>query len=485
MKRIVLFLILTLLLTVGFAANAQAEMQSYVIMSNGNDLPTNLAAQVAKANGSLDHVFSEIGIALASSSNPRFASRISGVQDVILDVGFTVEAPVQQFEYVADAAPEEDTTGNKGNGKGKGNKKNSSSETTAETTSIVGEETGVPPFSGDDDFFFDLQWGHDSVNAVEAWNAGVRGQGVRVAVLDTGFDLDHPDLAPNINLALSADFTGEGLQYTLPDTFSHGTHTAGTIAAADNGFGTIGVAPEAELVLVKVLSDEGSGDFGGIIAGIYHAALVDSDVISMSLGTLIPQNGDDEITAAEVAQLRVATARATTFAAQQGAIVIVSAGNDGHDLDGDGSIKRFMTGLPGTYGISATAPIGWATDPENADLDIPAYNYTNYGTSMVEFSAPGGNYVYPGNENCTVAGLTRPCWVLDFVFSTGNGGWYWSVGTSMAAPHAAGVAALIISENGGDMHPAQVAAEMRHRAEDLGPEGTDDYHGHGAVRSGY
>src|SRR5690606_9558272 len=71
-------------------------------------------------------------------------------------------------------------------------------------------EYANPPFSGDDDPLFDLQWGHDAVNAPEAWNAGVRGAGVRVAVLDTGFDLDHPDLAPNIDLDSSEDFTGEG-----------------------------------------------------------------------------------------------------------------------------------------------------------------------------------------------------------------------------------------------------------------------------------
>ncbi|MDH3933008.1 MAG: S8 family serine peptidase, partial [Chromatiales bacterium] len=113
-------------------------------------------------------------------------------------------------------------------------------------------------------------------------------------------------------------------------------------------------------------------------------------------------------------------------------------------------------------------------------------SYTNYGTSQVEFSAPGGGYDYPGNEGCVVAGIARPCWVFDLVFSTGNGAWYWSGGTSMAAPHAAGVAALIISENGGDMKPAQVEAQMRMRGIDLGKPGADDFFGRGGqVSSGY
>ena len=128
-----------------------------------------------------------------------------------------------------------------------------------------------------------------------------------------------------------------------------------------------------------------------------------------------------------------------------------------------------------------------SSSPGENETLVPA-SYTNYGTSSVEFSAPGGSVDYPGNEGCVVAGLARPCWVFDLVFSTGNGGWYWSGGTSMAAPHAAGVAALIISEAGGSgsMSPARVEAAMRQRAIDLGKPGADDFFGRaGQVHSGY
>ena len=128
--------------------------------------------------------------------------------------------------------------------------------------------------------------------------------------------------------------------------------------------------------------------------------------------------------------------------------------------------------------------MGWLSEFWDGTFLVPT-TYTNYGTSMVDFSGPGGDTAYPGEENCTVAGLTRPCWVFDLVFSTGNNGWYWSAGTSMAAPHAAGVAALIISEHGGDMTPAQVERELRSRAIDAGKPGTDDVHGRGAVHSGH
>jgi subtilisin family serine protease len=423
-----------------------ANAASYLIVGN-KSMPRNLAAQVEKAGGTLEASY-PFAVAVASSDNPDFAASIAGVRFVIEDPGFTVEGP----------------------------------------TTEIGAEAGYPPNSGDDDFFFDLQWGHNYVGAQEAWNAGVRGQGVRVAVLDGGFDLDHPDLAPNINLALSADFTGEGLEYGLPGPFSHGTHVAGTIAAADNAFGTIGVAPEAELVLVKVLGDSGSGSFGDVIAGIYHAASVDADVMNMSLGAVIPRSNKDQDPgyAADISALANAVSQAMSWARKQGTLVIVSAGNAASDLDGDGSIVRFNNGLSGAVGISALTTINWASQiPGENETLVPA-SYTNYGTSQVEFSAPGGSVDYPGNEGCVVAGLARPCWVFDLVFSTGNGTWYWSGGTSMAAPHAAGVAALIISENGGDMAPAQVEAAMRMRGLDLGKRGADDFFGRGGqVHSGY
>lgn len=427
---------------------AEADAASYLIVSN-QSLPADLSAQVNKAGGKLEKTY-PFGLAVASSDNPKFASSIKGVRAVIEDVGFTVSRPTMEV-----AGPE------------------------------FGAEFGFPPNSGDDDFFFDLQWGHNYVRAQQAWTAGVRGAGARVAVLDTGFDLDHPDLVPNINFALSADMTGEGLQYTLPDPFSHGTHTAGTIAAADNGFGVIGVAPEAELVLVKVLTDEGSGSFEDIIAGIYHAASVDADVMNMSLGTLIPRKGDAPGDARFISELANAVGKAVTYATQQGTTVIVSAGNDAHDLDGDGGMVRFMTGMPNVIGISAVAPFNWAGDPAGRDTLYPA-SYTNYGTSMVEFAAPGGDFLVPGEDPCTVAGQTAPCWVFDLVFSTGNDGWYWSAGTSMAAPHAAGVAALIISANGGPMSPAKLVSAMRKAGLDLGKPGADDYFGRGGlVQSGY
>lgn len=352
-----------------------------------------------------------------------------------------------------------------------------------------------PPNTGDDDFFLDLQWGHTSVCSQEAWAAGSTGAGVRVFVLDEGFDLTHPDLTPNYNLGLSASFVpGEdaSAQYLLADPFSHGTHVSGTIAAADNAFGTVGVAPDAEIVPVKVLSELlGFGQFDWIIEGILYAADNGADVINMSLGTIIFQGSSklgEPGAAAEVAELRVALNKAITYAHQQGATVVVSAGNDGLDLNSPdtASLINFNGYASHAVSISAVGPEGWGVDP-NTDLNQQAF-YTNVGPE-VDFAGQGGTVDFDllaSGLSCTVVGLTRPCYVFDFVFSTGSlNSWYWSIGTSMAAPHAAGVAAIIIGENGGDMHPAQVKAEMRQRAADLGKRGGDDLFGSGLVTTGY
>lgn len=448
---------------VGLAPQARASgvSQSYIVLARGSKIPSGLTTAIAAAGGTVTRTVPQIGMVVASSDNPDFASQVAGakgVQSVSLNATLQWVDPVYQEAVV---------------------------------------EFGNPPASGDDDFFFDLQWGHDAVDAPEAWAEGLRGAGVRVAVLDTGFDLDHPDLAPNINFALSKDFTGEGLGYSLPDPFSHGSHTAGTVAAADNGFGTIGVAPEAELMLVKVLGDAGSGSFADVITGIVYAADNGADVISMSLGARLEKSGfpvpGGFVTAREVAELKNAIGRATTYAYQQGAVVIASAGNDGEDYDHNADAIHLPSDAPHVLSISATGPQGWAIDP-STDLDLPAVIgvtsediYTNHGQSVITFAAPGGTALFSLPGTCTVAGLTRPCWVFDLVFSTGSSlvpgvaRYYWSAGTSMAAPHAAGVAALIIGGNGGEMHPAQVEAAMRSLADDLGKPGQDDFYGRGRV----
>ncbi|GHA80961.1 S8 family serine peptidase [Cognatilysobacter bugurensis] len=343
-----------------------------------------------------------------------------------------------------------------------------------------------PPNSGDDDFLYDLQWGFDAMNVQAAWAKGFRGAGARVAVLDSGLDCTHPDLAPNNLAALNASFVpGETACEVQPyPAFNHGTHVAGTIAAADNGIGVIGVAPESKFFAVKVLSAyTGSGSFAGILEGIMYAVEKDADVINMSLGVRggLPVGRDTR-------ELVGAVQRAVLHAKRENTIVIAAAGNDGTDYDtatapDGGRLMAFPAGVTGVVAIAANAPLGWALNPAAADLDRSA-SYTNYGRRLIDLSAPGGDSEYLGNEACNVAGYGLPCWLFDMVVSTSTGGWSFSAGTSMAAPHAAGVAALVVGAAGGELHANRIENALRRGADDVGAPGFDPMHGHGRVDAG-
>lgn len=340
---------------------------------------------------------------------------------------------------------------------------------------------------GADEMFYGDQWSLRAINAVGAWDKGYTGKGVKVFVLDSGIDAEHPDLSPNLNTALSVSFVpGEDYNIQPGFYFNHGTHVAGTIAAADGpdlGFadlGVIGVAPDAEIVAVKVLSEyTGTGAFSWIYSGVVYAANNGADIINMSLGTELPRNGFDvelpdgsivKVKANEVAAYINYAQKAITYAYQKGSLVIVAASNDGLDANHTNNLVFIPASLNHLVTVSATAPEGIALDP-NTNLDIPA-SYTNYGQSLIDIAAPGGDFDFPGDF-----------WWEDMVLSTISNGWGYSAGTSMAAPHAAGTAALIIEKLGGEFTPTQVMRILEKSSDDLGKPGKDAYYGHGRINA--
>jgi subtilisin family serine protease len=185
--------------------------------------------------------------------------------------------------------------------------------------------------------------------------------------------------------------------------------------------------------------------------------------------------------------------KATKYAHKRGVTIIASAGNDAINFDVTPDLIDLPAASANVLAISALGPVGYAYGATNFDRQA---SYTNFGRSLIEFGAPGGDGAYPGNEACTLAinpapgststAVTAPCWVFDLVVSDCRGSSdrnvCFAAGTSMAAPAASGVAALIIGKNG-RMDPDDVEAQLRRSADDLGAPGRDAVYGFGRVNA--
>ena len=329
----------------------------------------------------------------------------------------------------------------------------------------------VLPTSGfiNNNFYYPLQWSHRAINSEGAWQLGYTGNGAVVAVIDGGFYPNHPDIKDNVLLSLSKSFVnGEALQ-KVGNSFGHGTHVAGIIAAVNNNIGTIGVAPEAKLILVKVLADAGYGSFEDVAAGIVYAADQGVDIINMSLGANIPRTFNSSYTSG-IRSLINFVNKAVKYAQFKGVTVIVAAGNEGENPTLSGNLVS-PVGAPGSIGVSALAPYGWAYD-QSVNLDGFA-SYSNWGINTVDISGSGGDFtLYPD-----------PNYRYDMVLSpSGLSNYYFAAGTSMASPQVAGVAALIVGKYG-KMKPADLKTRLFKCADDLGKTGRDEFYGHGRVNA--
>lgn len=453
-------------LTTNSGLASVAGEKSYVIVASGNHLPADLATSVASAGGTLTARLDDIGVAVATSSSASFltqAAKIAGIQGLEEDVMLQFTRPT-----VADESVE-----------------TSSDVSAVESSAAVGSTES----------FRLMQWAPDAVHAPEAWAAGYQGAGARVAVLDGGIDPRHVDIGPIMDVARSTSFV-PGFSFDQDvGGFWHGMHVAGIIAAPAQGIGTVGIAPKAKIIGVKVLHN-GSGLFSWIISGIVYAAKpvaeggAGANIINMSLGAMFPNNVEG------ARPLLNALSRATMYARQRGVTVIAAAGNESTDLDHTANLMSVPAQSVGVIAVAASAPQGWAFGSTN--LDRPA-SYTNYGQSAITLAAPGGDFTlfsaFP-NQICSRPRLPigsgtvfQFCWAMDMVVAPGffrtidgRSLYSWAAGTSMASPTVAGVAALIVGKHPG-ISPAQVEAILRSSADDLGKPGNDDFYGRGRVNA--
>lgn len=343
-----------------------------------------------------------------------------------------------------------------------------------------------------DERFFPLQWSLTALDAEAAWATGCTGDGVRVAILDGGIHSTHQDLDDNLDVACSVSFVaGQPFNNDL-GTFWHGTHVAGIVAAEDNGIGTLGVAPDATLMGVKVLHG-GSGSFGAVIGGILYAAdpaafglggCARADIINMSLGAEFNKN------LGGAGPLVAALNQAVNFAGSQGVLVISAAANSGIDYGQAGNLTVIPCESGSGVCVSATGPEGFALGATN--FRRPA-SYSNFGEGLIWVAGPGGDFTLPGSAICAVPTNGGPpvvnfCWVFDLVLSTCRGGaasttsYCFAAGTSMATPAASGVAALIKGSNPG-ISLGALKAKLAQTADDEGAIGHDEFYGHGFVNA--
>jgi subtilisin family serine protease len=423
-------LFLAAVLIVGSAYGSSAEAKNYLILAKTQGKgSTAIDDLISMAGGTVLSRLEKIGVVVASSDNPQFLDIVVG------DPRISKAAEDVEVNWL----PNEDYL-------------------EANEADLVAQGLNSEPYSA-------YQWNMRQIHADATAASGYLGTGVRVAVLDSGIWSGHPDIMPNVNVALSRSFVPEEPGFEpIVYGFSHGTHVAGIIAAPINNKGVQGVAPLAEIVAVKVLrSTTGSGAFSWVIEGIMYASgpEVQADVINMSLGATF-----DRINAGGggAGPLIAALNRAINHATAAGTLVVCAAGNEGVNLN-----SRLWS-IPAQSGngmaVSATAPFN------QANFDMPAH-YTNYGQSVINVAAPGGDWL-SGN-------------VLDYVLSPAGRSatawqYYFAAGTSMAAPHVSGLAALIIGKYG-HLSPAQLKSIIQQTADDILKPGADPYSGKGRINA--
>jgi subtilisin family serine protease len=289
--------------------------------------------------------------------------------------------------------------------------------------------TGWPADGPPSDSLYDEQEDLAQIHVPEAWPTTTGDPSVVVAVIDSGVDLLHPDLA-GVTVVSPRNETFNTTDVT--DDIGHGTHVAGTIfARTNNATGIAGIAPESRLMPIKILDGAGSGFFSDVLDGVDWARTHGADVINLSLGgVLSPEQ-------VALFQPTFSVARAA------GILIVAAAGNSGDPL------MFYPAGLNGVVSVGAV-------DASDVEADFSTFN------RAVDLSAPGVDTLSTVPTALDPLGYER--------FS----------GTSMASPHVAGVAALVWADRPG-LDVAELEAVLRASATDLGAAGRDDHYGSGRV----
>jgi len=438
------------------------------IVSFAGAVPVDFAARVHALAGTVLWVSSGSGLATVSGLSGTAATRLAatrGIQTVDADAAIALDVPQV-------SAP--DALGDGG------------------ATSNANPAGAVR---------FARQWNMRAVQADAAWAHGFLGSSsVSIFMLDSGIDYLHADLLGRVDLTRSVDLLGTFLAqavvnqdtvivpFTEADTvakyfagrqpftdlFFHGTHTAATVSS--NAARAAGITSGTTLVAVKVCGYINACPFSSILSGVIYAAQNGADVVNMSLGGGFPKAGNGRF----VGLLQ----KVFNFASSKGVTIVVSAGNAAADLNRNGNTYETFCDTPAVICVAATGPTqsATATDGPFTAPDAFAY-YSNFG-SAIDVAAPGGNSSFgpplapPATRDvfvwaaCSQTSLLINCAPLP-IFIVG------AQGTSMAAPHVTGTAALLVPILG--RNPARIKARIEQTADHIDKTGQSLFYGHGRV----
>lgn len=430
------------------AAHAADDARYLVVLKNGAKVDA-AVRNIEKAGGTVAMTLPQVGVLVATGDADALAG-VKGVQNVGLE---PLAVLPQTIEY--------------------------------EGTVLEVDDPDAPvdpdrPTPEDNLLAADLLWGIERVQAPEAWDAGFLGEGVTVAVLDSGVAWNHPDLAGRVTYATCVSGDGSPCN-PYPTSSDHGTHVAGTIAASFGGGRAVGVAPRADIASYNVFPAEGGGSFAAIWAAMIDAADRGYEVINMSLGAQTQRGGKgtNDLNAIINTQKRVAN-----YVRKQGTVVVASAGNDA--IDQNGTPYHLPGDTPSIINVSATGlrPT-YVYGPDSTD--VLAF-FSNYG-SVVDVSAPGGDcgtdggcfaadlgYPYYYHLVLSTTATLDPACSASFSCPTGYG---WKAGTSMASPHVAGAAALVAAAKPG-IKASQIKSTLKRTADNV--SGRQEF-GHGVVNA--
>ena len=464
------------------ATASTSRSTDYLVLFEGTR-PTAAAREaIARSGGTITEVNTKIGYAYVRTRSAAFSARLnaSGAVLGVAEERSIGSVPRARRLKVSDARRLTRQGGV------------TRTEAAVPLPKVSAAEAGVTP-----EPLANLQWDMRQIGATPAGSYAVStgSRKVRIGVIDTGIDGSHPDIAPSFNRRLSRNFVTDMVDIDGPcehpgcvdpvdeDDDGHGTHVASTIGSPINGLGMAGVAPNVTLVNIRAGQDSGYFFLKATLDALTYAGDIGVDVVNMSYYTdpwlynCVDNPADSPAEQAEQRVLRLATQRALDYAMRRNVLPVAAMGNGATDL-----------GRPTTDATSPDYPANSARERavDNSCITVPTESrgvvavsstgpsmrkayYSDYGTEQTDVSAPGGDtYDSPDNtrsaKNAIIAAYPRSLAEAngdlnpdgtpknDFVLRDCKGdvcGYYqYLQGTSMASPHAVGVAALVASEHG-------------------------------------